>query len=227
MRTSIYLCLGLLAVLTGCEFSGPVEVSGVPQGSSLEASSQTSADRQSTDIDGGDNDSSIIGAESGGEDSTDATQTVATPEDASKEPAMNNDLTPAQYNQLTPEEQWVILRKGTERPFVGEYTDLEDAGTYVCRQCNAALYTSDSKFHSGCGWPAFDDEIAGAVTRLPDADGLRTEIVCSNCDGHLGHVFFGEGFTEKDTRNCVNSISIRFIPKDSKLPEVIRKPKQE
>ncbi len=114
--------------------------------------------------------------------------------------------------ELTPEEKRVIIDKGTERPFTGKFTDTKEPGTYVCRQCGAPLYRSEDKFDAGCGWPSFDDEIKGAVKRVPDADGLRTEIVCSKCGGHLGHVFTGEGFTEKETRHCVNSISMDFIP---------------
>jgi len=137
---------------------------------------------------------------------------------AEAESEMNKDETP-KYNELNEFEQYVILNKGTERAGVGEYTDLEDAGTYVCRQCNAELYKSDHKFHSGCGWPAFDDAIPGAVKRLPDADGFRVEIVCENCQGHLGHVFEGERLTEKNVRHCVNSVSMRFYPDGSELPK--------
>lgn len=116
------------------------------------------------------------------------------------------------FNVLTEAEKHVIDNKGTERPYTGEYYENKDKGIYICRKCNAPLYTSDSKFDSHCGWPSFDDEIEGAVLRKVDLDGSRTEINCNNCKGHLGHVFIGEGFTSKDTRHCVNSISIKFIP---------------
>lgn len=118
------------------------------------------------------------------------------------------------YNTLTPEEKHVIEEKGTERPFTGEYDDFYEEGTYICRRCNAPLYTSNSKFDAHCGWPAFEQEIPGAVKRMPTEHGWDwEEIECANCGAHLGHVFTGEHFTETDTRHCVNSLSMRFVPK--------------
>jgi len=128
------------------------------------------------------------------------------------------------YNILTPQQQYVILEKGTDRAYTGDYYNKTDKGLYICRQCNAPLYESTDKFESHCGWPSFDQEIKGSVIRKPDADGQRIEIICANCKGHLGHVFLGEGFTDKDTRHCVNTSSIEFIPADKvkDAPAVIK-----
>ena len=124
----------------------------------------------------------------------------------------NKDSINSGYNPLTDFEKQVVLKKSTERPFSGAYTDNKQKGTYLCRYCNLPLYRSSDKFESHCGWPSFDDEISGAVKRIPDADGQRTEIVCSGCGGHLGHVFEGEEYTAKNIRHCVNSVSMTFIP---------------
>lgn len=125
------------------------------------------------------------------------------------------------YNTLTPEEKKVIEDKGTEKPFTGEYDSFFQDGTFICRRCNSPLFSSKTKFDAGCGWPSFDENFPDAVKRIPDPDGVRTEIECAHCGAHLGHVFTGEHFTDKDTRHCVNSISIRFIPKETDLPKVL------
>ncbi|WDF55387.1 methionine-R-sulfoxide reductase [Mucilaginibacter sp. KACC 22063] len=125
------------------------------------------------------------------------------------------------YNKLTPEQEAVIVNKNTEMPYTGKYLNNHDKGIYVCARCNAPLYRSDSKFDSHCGWPSFDQEIKGAVKRLPDPDGERTEIECNHCGAHLGHVFLGEGFTALNTRHCVNSLSLKFVPQSEISKNVV------
>ncbi len=131
-----------------------------------------------------------------------------------------------EYNPLSRDEEAILLHKRTEAPGTGRLLENKQPGTYICRRCNNPLYRSADKFESGCGWPSFDDEIPGAVLRLPDADGRRTEIVCANCGGHLGHVFTGERYTIKNTRHCVNSLSMQFIPEGVPLPPVLGERKE-
>lgn len=126
------------------------------------------------------------------------------------------------YNKLTPQEEDIIVNKGTEAPFSGEYDNFYEDGVFVCKRCSAPLFSSESKFDAGCGWPSFDKEYPNSLKRIPDPDGERTEIQCANCKAHLGHEFVGEHLTEKNTRHCVNSLSIRFIPKGKELPKVMQ-----
>lgn len=154
----------------------------------------------------------IVGVLAGCQVETPVVAAEATPEAATAPKAATTEESKPVLNELTPEEERVIVHKGTERPFTGKYEKFDEKGTYICRRCNAALYRSSSKFDAHCGWPAFDDAIPGAVKETPDADGMRVEITCAKCGGHLGHVFRGEGFTDKNTRHCVNSISMSFIP---------------
>ena len=123
--------------------------------------------------------------------------------------------------KLTPEQYKILREKGTEAPFSGEYDDFFAAGTFVCRRCNAPLFSAKAKFDAGCGWPSFDENFPDAVNRISDPDGQRVEIACANCQGHLGHVFEGEMMTTKNTRHCVNSLSIRFIPEGRQLPPLL------
>jgi peptide-methionine (R)-S-oxide reductase len=126
------------------------------------------------------------------------------------------------YNTLTQQEEEIIVNKGTEYPFTGEYDDFYVPGTFICRRCNLPLFSSKAKFDAHCGWPAFDDTFSNAVKRIPDEDGFRTEIQCNNCNAHLGHEFVGENLTQKNTRHCVNSVSIKFIKEGESLPPVLK-----
>jgi len=125
------------------------------------------------------------------------------------------------YNILNDKEKAILEKKSTEPPFSGEYDDFYKAGTFICRRCNFPLFSSKSKFDAHCGWPAFDSEFPNSLIRKVDSDGERTEILCANCGGHLGHVFVGEFLTKNNTRHCVNSLSIKFIPEGKSLPEVL------
>ncbi len=205
LRLPLLSCLGVVAAVliggvstvsvsadTG---SAGADTASDPSVSSVDASTTT---EEAEKIDSG--------AKTVGEDADDADQAVKY----------------GRYNPLNQLESWVLLNKGTQPAGPGGYTNTKKEGTYICRRCNATLYTSDDKFKSHCGWPSFDDEIEGAVFQQRDRDGIRTEILCKNCGAHLGHVFLGERLTEKNTRHCVNSVSMKFIPKGKEIPPKIK-----
>lgn len=125
------------------------------------------------------------------------------------------------YNKITPEEEKIIVNKATESPFIGKYDNFYEDGTFICRRCNNPLFSSKSKFDAGCGWPSFDESFRNALKRIPDVGGIRTEIQCENCGAHLGHEFLGEHLTDKNTRECINSLSLHFVPKGKELPKII------
>ena len=219
LKVSCALAAISCVILPGCGSSDVAE--GPTKGVSIELAANEVGDGESisgkaTNSESFNNQADYLALELPDEEET--SSTVSTNDDD-----RNQESKSGEYNKLGNLAQYVILKKGTERPSDEGYTLTHDAGTYICRQCNAMLYRAEDKFDSHCGWPSFDDEIPGAVSRNIDADGYRVEIVCANCDGHLGHVFEGERKTAKNVRHCVNSISMVFVPEGEPLPAKIVK----
>jgi peptide-methionine (R)-S-oxide reductase len=214
MRIERILVLCGLAAICGCTSTSTASLDEASQDSeALKTVAHSSALADETN-------SSEQPAEAPVDDEKPSSEAGAVPTADTKTKKVENVM--PKFNELTAQESYVILKKGTERAFTGEYWETKDAGTYICRRCNAPLYKSTDKFDSHCGWPSFDDEIKGSVRRETDADGSRTEILCANCSGHLGHVFLGEQFTQKNTRHCVNSLSMKLIPEGKELPALIK-----
>ena len=211
----IGIWLGCMTVLTGCDSSEDPLVATEVVVSDGTPDEVANTEDSTTDVDEVATEGQVVEKSENAEESKEV-EIMSSDE---SEPLIDQaSKQVSEYNSLDRNESYVILQKGTEPPGPGGFTMTKDAGTYICRQCNAALYESEAKFESHCGWPSFDDEIEGAVERKLDADGRRIEIICKNCGGHLGHVFEGEGFTVKNTRHCVNSISMKFIPEGKPLP---------